>query len=186
MDDNFGLKVIENNKVVTSSRNVAEVFEKEHRNVLEAVRNLECSEDFRLLNFKQSSETVAMPNGGTREQPIYLITRDGFTFLAMGFTGAKAARFKEGYINAFNEMEKGLTSQAAIPDFSNPAYVVQLAQNWLAEKERADYFERTKAQIGSRREATAMYTASVLKKQLNKVMDTLGYGRQWVQVKGIG
>ena len=49
-------------------------------------------------------------NGVKRELPMYLMTRDGFTFLAMGFTGKVAAQFKEAYINAFNEMEAMLRS----------------------------------------------------------------------------
>ncbi len=53
--------------------------------------------------------------GKTRQETMYRITRDGFVFLAMGFTGTKAAQFKEAYINAFNQMEKQLNEQKQLP-----------------------------------------------------------------------
>lgn len=96
-------------EVVVSSRDVARVFEKEHKDVLKAIRNTECSEEFCRRNFALTSKTVAMPNGGTRKDPEYLITRDGFAILAMGFTGPKAMQFKEAYIARFNAMERELT-----------------------------------------------------------------------------
>lgn len=95
-------------KVVTTSRKVAEVFEKQHKNVLLAIRELEVPEDFGRLNF-QPAEYEAVNNlGKTVKYPEYLITRDGFTILAMGFTGKKAMEFKIAYINAFNAMEAEL------------------------------------------------------------------------------
>lgn len=89
---------------VVTSLDVAETFEKEHKNVLRDVRELPCSEEFRLLNFVQSEYL----NQQNRKQPMYYITRDGFTLLVMGYTGEKAMKFKESYINQFNAMEKAL------------------------------------------------------------------------------
>lgn len=89
---------------VVSSLDVAETFEKEHRRVLQDIRELRCSEKFRLHNFVQSE----YENNQGHKQPMYLITRDGFTILAMGYTGERAMRFKEAYINQFNAMEKAL------------------------------------------------------------------------------
>ena len=89
---------------VVTSLDVAETFEKEHRNVLKDIRELPCSEEFRLLNFVQS-EYVNQQN---HKQPMYYITKDGFTLLAMGYNGEKAMRFKEAYIKQFNAMEKAL------------------------------------------------------------------------------
>jgi Rha family phage regulatory protein len=86
---------------VVSSRAVAQKFGKEHKNVLQAIENLECSGEFRRLNFQPSSYR----NEQNKKQPEVLVTRDGFTFLAMGFTGKKAAQWKEQYIAAFNQME---------------------------------------------------------------------------------
>lgn len=89
---------------VVTSLDVAETFEKRHDNVLKDIRGLECSERFRLLNFEES----AYFNSQNKKQPMYYITRDGFTLLAMGYTGEKAVRFKEAYIKQFNAMEKVL------------------------------------------------------------------------------
>lgn len=87
---------------VVSSLDIAETFGKEHRRVLQDIRELACSEEFRVLNFVQS-EYMNLQN---HKQPMYLMTRDGFTLLAMGYTGEKAMQFKEAYIKQFNAMEE--------------------------------------------------------------------------------
>jgi len=101
-----------NNQAITNSKDVANVFEKEHLHVLRDIKNLEIPEDFRKSNFGLTSTDTPMPNGGIRKDKAYAITRDGFTILAMGFTGAKAMKFKLAYIEAFNKMEEDLTRQA--------------------------------------------------------------------------
>lgn len=87
-----------------TSLDVAETFGKEHKNVLRDIRELECSEEFNRLNFELTSYRDSM----NRSQDMYYMTRDGFTLLAMGYTGEKAMRFKEAYIRQFNAMEKVL------------------------------------------------------------------------------
>lgn len=87
---------------IATSLDIAETFGKEHKRVLQDIRELECSEDFRRHNFVQSSYV----NSQNKKQPMYYVTRDGFTLLAMGYTGEKAMKFKEGYIRQFNAMEK--------------------------------------------------------------------------------
>ena len=82
------------------SLTVADVFNKDHRNVIRDIRNLDCSDEFRLLNFEPSTYT----NAQGHNQPCYNMTRDGFVFLVMGYRGKKAASFKEAYIKRFNEM----------------------------------------------------------------------------------
>ena len=89
---------------VVSSLDVAETFEKEHYHVLRDIKELECSEEFRLSNFGESSYR----NSQNKKQPMYYMTRDGFTLLVMGYTGHKAMKFKEAYIKQFNAMEKQL------------------------------------------------------------------------------
>lgn len=91
---------------VVTSLDVAETFEKNHRDVMESIRNIgeaistaEFSALFYLDSYKAS-------NGKTN--PMYLMTRDGFTLLAMGYNGDKAMKFKLAYIKQFNEMEKVL------------------------------------------------------------------------------
>ena len=82
--------VIENNRPVVSSRKVAEVFEKEHKHVMESIRELDCGAEFNGSNFRPSTY---MSDRG-KEYPEYLMTRDGFALLAMGFTGAKAMQWQ--------------------------------------------------------------------------------------------
>lgn len=91
-------------RAVVTSLDVAETFEKEHNHVLRDIRNLGCSEDFRLSNFGHSSYT----NAQGKKQPMFYMTRDGFTLLVMGYIGETAMWFKEAYIKQFNEMEKTL------------------------------------------------------------------------------
>lgn len=91
-------------EVFTTSRQVAELLEKEHRNVLRAIRLLECDDEFTALNFELTD--FIDKNGDPR--PEYLITKDGMVFLVMGFTGKKAAQFKLLYIRAFNWMMEQL------------------------------------------------------------------------------
>lgn len=97
-------KVGKEEKVIVTSLDVAETFGKEHKNVLRDIEALGCSEEFGLLNFEPSTYT----NQQNKKQPMYYMTRDGFTLLAMGYTGDLAMRFKEAYIKQFNAMEKAL------------------------------------------------------------------------------
>lgn len=90
---------------VVSSLDVAETFNKRHADVLRDIDALSCSQEFRERNFalsKYSSEN------NKRSYPMYYVTRDGFTMLAMGYTGEKAMKFKEAYIKQFNAMERTL------------------------------------------------------------------------------
>jgi len=107
MDDLLELVIEQDNRPVTTSRKVAEAFEKEHYNVIRDIENLDCSEKFNALNF----ELVNYKDKKGENRPEYIMTKDGFTFLAMGYTGKKAAQFKEAYIDAFNKMEQMLRSK---------------------------------------------------------------------------
>lgn len=101
------MKLNKEEKTVVTSLDIAETFEKEHARVLRDIRELKCSNEFRLGNFADSSYI----NKQNKKQPMCLITRDGFTLLVMGYTGEKAMRFKEGYIRQFNAMEKALVGK---------------------------------------------------------------------------
>lgn len=89
---------IKEGELYTTSLIVAEVFGKEHRHVLRAIDDLECSEEFRVANFGQSNYL----NLQGKDTRLVEITRDGFMFLAMGFTGKEAAALKERFIAEFN------------------------------------------------------------------------------------
>jgi len=107
-------------QIVTSSRMVAEKFEKRHSDVLRSIANLECSPEFTQRNFALSSYR----DESGKENKEYLITKDGFVMLAMGFTGEKAFRFKEAYINAFNSMAQDLKR------------IYAERQQWIIEREK--------------------------------------------------
>ncbi|EEG6274394.1 transcriptional regulator [Salmonella enterica subsp. enterica] len=98
---------IENGRAVTTSVAVAEYFRKLHKNVIQKIEMLDCSPEFTRLNFKPSEYTDATG----RTLPAYQITKNGFVFLVMGFTGKKAAAFKEAYIAEFDRMENELRQQ---------------------------------------------------------------------------
>lgn len=104
---------LHNGVPMTSSLQVAQTFGKEHRRVLQSIRDLDCSSDFRAHHFVQSFYIREIEDRGQRKYPLYYLTRDGFTFLVMGFTGKVAAQFKEDYINAFNAMEQKLKTSVA-------------------------------------------------------------------------
>lgn len=95
---------------MTTSIKVAEVFGKRHDNVLRKLEALECSPEFTALNFEVSEYTDTTG----RKLIMWNMTKDGFMFLVMGFTGKQAAAIKEAYINAFNWMADQLR-QAALP-----------------------------------------------------------------------
>lgn len=105
------LVYINNNQPVTDSLIVSGAFEKEHRRVMQDIRNLGCSEDFRLHNFVQSHYT----NDQGRKMPRIIMTEQGFTLLAMGYTGRSAMEFKEKYIAEFHRMRGKIQNNKVIP-----------------------------------------------------------------------
>lgn len=105
----------------TTSLDVAAHFGKRHDTVLRALRQLECSPEFTDRNFAASEYT----DSTGRKLTQYRMTRDGFTFLCMGFTGKEAAKWKEAYICAFNQLERQVRSQG-MPEIYYPI------ERWLA------------------------------------------------------
>lgn len=104
---------IVNNHAITTSKAVAEFFGKRHADVLRAIENLDCSPEFTSTNFCVHAEFI-QAGAVERESKYYEMTKDGFTFLVMGFTGKRAAQFKEAYINRFNELETALHNPLAL------------------------------------------------------------------------
>ncbi|KAA0910679.1 Rha family transcriptional regulator [Pusillimonas sp. ANT_WB101] len=92
--------------LTTTSQQIAAVFGRRHDDLLKRIRALSASlPDDRLGYFAESVEMRSNPSGGAMiPSAAYTITRDGFTLLAMGFTGKKALAFKLAYIDAFNAM----------------------------------------------------------------------------------
>lgn len=174
--------------LAVTSIQVAKHFGKEHFHVMRDIKNTvdKCSESFNASNFGLVEYTDAKGE----KRPMYVLSKDGFMMVTMGYTTPEAMRIKEAYIARFNEMEEQLrTTSPLLPNFRDP---IAAAEAWivaerarLAEQARADYYQRTKAEIGSRREATAMNTASVLSKQNDKLRTEIGDSRTWKQVKAL-
>ena len=111
----------QNDQVITSSYKVAETFEKNHSDVVRSIDRLisrlqptdyQCDAKMRSgIIFEAHFEDIPQPNGGTKKAKYFIMNKDAFTLLAMGFTGAKAVEFKIKYINEFNQMEAELKSQ---------------------------------------------------------------------------
>lgn len=101
------LTEIKDGKVVVSSKAVADHFNKSHKNVMRDIKAIsKKEEEFGRLNFEPSSYTSIQ----NKTFESYDLTRDGFTILAMGFTGEEALKWKIKYMEAFNKMEAALSS----------------------------------------------------------------------------
>ena len=121
---------VENNQIVTDSRSVAEHFGRQHKNVLQTIENLAAENPATKFLFQKTT----FENRG-KQYPMYLMNRDGFSLLVMGFTGTKALEWKLKYIEAFNAMERKL-KEATYDSYmiSDP---VERAKKWIEEeKER--------------------------------------------------
>lgn len=126
---NLPVVSIVNGQPTTLSTDISNFFEKPHNDVLKAIRAIlsKLPED-RLGNFSQTVVTRTNPSGGAPIQSrAYRLTRDGFTFLAMGFTGEKAQVFKWAYIDAFNRMEEALRNPP------KPEYIT-VEHRWAIQK----------------------------------------------------
>ena len=112
------VKVI-NDQPVTSSLQVAEVFEIEHKNVLRDIRDLSADVSKSLESSNLSNVYTSMfyedfyeVKGNKRKYPMYYMNKDGWTLLVMGYRGKKATQFKLQYIAQFNKMEQEIKSQS--------------------------------------------------------------------------
>ena len=157
----MNLVEVVNEQIVVSSRRVAEHFEKRHTHVLDALKGiLDSAENSAQWFFKSSYKDAS---GRTNLE--YLMNRDGFSLLVMGFNGKKALEWKIKYINAFNEMEKKLLPSYAIED------PIKRAEKWIEEyKERQNLLNENKQLNEALKEAQpkADYTDLVL--QSNRVI----------------
>lgn len=154
------LVYIENNRVLTDSLKVAGVFGKRHADVLRDIKNLGASEEFTERNFALSEYGDLTG----RRLPMYLITQDGFTLLAMGYTGKKAMEFKEAYIKAFREMEVKI-KQPKIPQTF--AEALRLAADLEEEKQK----------LLPKAETYDRFISGDNVQKMNDVAKVLGWGR---------
>lgn len=115
------LVIMKDRQAVTTSLNLAESFEKQHKHVLRDIDALEKD----VSNFGQMFVEGNEPDSYGRDRRVIYMNRDGFTILAMGFTGKKALQFKLKYIDAFNQMEEHIKeNQMQLP--SDPMEILKL------------------------------------------------------------
>lgn len=144
------LVIMKDRQAVTDSLKVAESFDKKHKHVLETARNLAAENSATKKMFVESTYV----NRG-KEYPMIYMNRDGFTLLAMGFTGKKALDFKLKYIQAFNKMEQQIRNQSERPK--------------LMQKERIE-ISRQNAET---RKASLLYRVAKSMKDTRKQQDLL-------------
>ncbi|MCD9518326.1 Rha family transcriptional regulator [Photobacterium phosphoreum] len=106
------------NELVTDSLTVSKHFNKQHKDVLKKIESLDCSDIFTSANFCAYVQKLNIGNSAVRDSKAYQMTKDGFMFLVMGFTGKRAAAVKEAYINAFNQMAEQLKKKPAAEPLS--------------------------------------------------------------------
>lgn len=123
------LVVVENGQIVVSSLQIAEHFGKEHRSILRDIREILAAQNCATKFFVEST----FENRG-KEYPMFLMNRDGFSLLVMGFTGKKALEWKLKYIQAFNQMEEQIKTLLA-PSYQI-ADPIERAKKWIEEEEQ--------------------------------------------------
>lgn len=159
-----GIKVTyENDQMLVSSLEVAKNFGKNHRDVMRDIRNLKegaqnCADLF--------YESTYVHEQNKQQYPMYLMNRDGFTLLAMGFTGKDALEWKLKYIQAFNEMEAKL---------NNPEFLVKRSMEYLEQRCNALLLENSELKPKARfAEAVSASEESILIGQLAKIIKQNG------------
>lgn len=155
----------QNGEPVASSRQIAESFGKEHKHVLRDIENLIGGESkIGLSSMFFKSEYISAQN---KKLPEYLMNRDGFSLLVMGFTGKEALEWKLKYIQAFNEMEKQLAQR---PQLSRSEL---MAQALIAAHEELEHKDRQIAELtpkGIFADAVSASKKSILVGELAKLL----------------
>lgn len=156
----------EDGQALTTSMLVAEKFGKEHKYVLEAIRNLikGCAEKSAFVDNQQITRMFVlieveqpMPvGGGMKKIPAYVMNRDGFTLLAMGFTGEKALAFKLEYIKAFNAMEQQIKQSLGVPQTFSQALMLAAKQAEKIEEQQKTIQESAKEIVALSNKVTEM------------------------------
>ncbi|QQE80899.1 Rha family transcriptional regulator [Alicyclobacillus sp. SO9] len=166
------LVFIENNKPVTDSLTVATAFLKDHARVLRDIRELGCSESFRLGNFAESSYI----NQQRREMPKVVMTEQGFTLLVMGYTGQRAMDFKERYIAEFDRMRSELSQRNLADQYNLPRSYPEALRALAEESERNEAMQRV---LEEQAPKVALYDVAMQAENaqaIGTVAKTLGVG----------
>lgn len=181
------LVCIKNERIVTDSRTVADVFDKRHDHVLRDIDKMRKD----LPNFGEMFAEAKEPDSYGRDRRVFYLNRDGFTLLAMGFTGTKAMQWKVKYIDAFNRMEAELKRR------HQDSYMiedpVERAKKWIEEetvrKEQAQQIEAMKPKALFADSVTAS-DSTILVGELAKVLKgngvSIGQNRLFVWMRENG
>jgi anti-repressor protein len=173
----------QNGEPVASSRQIAENFGKEHKDTLESIRQILAAENSAT---KSMFYETTFENRG-KQYPMYLMNRDGFTLLAMGFTGKAALEWKLKYIAAFNEMEKKLAEQPQLTRSQLLATALIAAHEELEEKDKQIETMKPKALFA---DAVSASGQSILVGEMAKLLSQngiqMGQNRlfQWMRENG--
>lgn len=177
------LVIMKDKQAVTSSLQVAEVFDKQHKHVMEAIKNkLNSAENSAQYN-SMFAEGVYKDKSG-KSNPMYYMNRDGFAFIVMGFTGHKADNFKLQYIKAFNEMEDQVKFQvpATLPEALRLA--ADQAEKISVLQPKADYTDKMLANPGLETTSVIAKNYGYSTREFNKLLHGLGIqykqGKTWL------
>lgn len=169
---------VENDQLLVSSLEVAENFGKNHRDVMRSIKNIV---DSSAQNCAQLFYETTYTSKNSRKVPMYLMSRDGFSLLAMGFTGKEAIEWKLKYIKAFNEMERQLKEVKDSYMIEDP---IKRAQRWIEEEKERQALIAENAELKPKALFTDAVSASkgsvtvgALAKMLAKNGVTIGQNR---------
>ncbi|WAX07479.1 hypothetical protein BF766P1_00043 [Bacteroides phage BF766P1] len=170
----------ESNKVLTNSLLVAEKFGKDHKNVVRDIRSI-IGGMLKIEHTQLFVESVYVHPQNGQEYPMFIMNRDGFTLLAMGFTGEKALQFKLEYINAFNKMEEAIKNGGFnVPKSFREALLLAAEQQEVIENQQKQIEEKN-AKIEADKpkvlfsEAVSASNKSILVRELAKLITQNGY-----------
>ncbi len=178
---NLELVTIMKNQALTTSLKVADYFGKRHDHVVRDIENI-------LAQMAEESHSPDLGNDmffkkfykaeeGGRKYSMYLMNKDGFTLLAMGFTGKKALKFKLGYIEQFNAMEKKLQ------ELSDPVRIATRYQGKLTRMKEADVIKQLVEYAKNQGSTHANKLYVVYTNLANKVVGLKGGERDIASIK---
>lgn len=163
-DKNVEFEVVDD-QITTTSKDVAKIFDKQHQHIIAKIQELP-QDDFSQSNFRPTSYIDSF----NREQKMYHLTRDGFSLLAMGFTGKKAYKWKIQFIDAFNKMELYIRNNHIPPrpdtHLLSPMELMEL--QFKAHKELDHKVQVTNERLDAL-EQTSVFTSADCRKYLDAV-----------------
>lgn len=169
-----GLVIMKDQQAVTTSLQVAEGFEKQHKHVIEAIEaKIQSAENS--AHYKTMFAEGVYQDSRNRTQKIYYMNRDGFAFIAFGFTGSKADEFKLKYIEAFNQMENHIKHQLDTSNLSPELQMFNAIFNTVAQQELNS--KRIENKVDCISEIVALNTDDWRKDSqnlINRVVRTMG------------